>query len=69
MAILVALGLVHLQTLEKQIILLLEIDGKDSDDLVSEPDLITAVVSLVIINFGANYHGRVVVGILIQHLT
>jgi hypothetical protein len=57
MAILVALGLVHLQTLEKQIILLLEIDGKDSDDLVSEPDLITAVVSLVIIDFGADYHG------------
>jgi hypothetical protein len=57
MAILVALGLVHLQTLEKQIILLLEIDGKDSDDLVSEPNLITAVVSLVIIDFGADYHG------------
>ena len=57
MAILVALGLVHLQTLEKQIILLLEIDGKDSDDLVSEPDLITAIVSLVIIDFGAYYHG------------
>ena len=57
MAILVSLGLVHLQTLEKQIILLLEIDGKDSDDLVSEPDLITAVVSLVIIDFSANYHG------------
>jgi hypothetical protein len=57
MAILVALGLVHLQTLEKQIILLLEIDGKDSDHLVSEPDLITAVVSLVIIDFSANYHG------------
>jgi hypothetical protein len=57
MAILVALGLVHLQTLEKQIILLLEIDGKDSDHLVSEPDLITAVVSLIIIDFSANYHG------------
>ena len=57
MAILVTLGLVHLQTLEKQIILLLEIDGKDSDHLVSEPDLITAVVSLIIIDFSANYHG------------
>jgi len=57
MAILVALGLVHLQTLEKQIILLLEIDGKDSDHLVSEPDLITTVVSLVIIDFSTNYHG------------
>jgi hypothetical protein len=68
MAILVALGLVHLQTLEKQIILLLEIDGKDSDHLVSEPDLITAVVSLIIIDFSANYHGWVVIGILIQHL-
>jgi hypothetical protein len=57
MAILVTLGLVHLQTLEKQIVLLLEIDGKDSDDLVSEPDLITTIVSLVIIDFGADYHG------------
>jgi hypothetical protein len=56
-AILVALGLVHLETLEEQIILLLEIDGIDSDHLVSEPDLIAAVVPLVIIDFGANSHG------------
>ena len=56
MAILVALGLIHLETLEEQIILLLEIDGMDSDDLVLEPDLITAVVALVIIDFGADYH-------------
>jgi hypothetical protein len=55
-AILVALGLIHLETLEEQIILLLEIDGMDSDDLVLEPDLITAVVALVIIDFGADYH-------------
>ena len=57
MAILVTLGLVHQQTLEKQIILLLEIDGMDSDHLVSEPDLITAIVALVIIDFCADYHG------------
>ena len=57
MAILVALGLVHLETLEEQIILLLEIDGIDSDHLVSEPDLIAAVGPLVIIDFGANSHG------------
>ena len=56
MAILVALGLIHLETLEEQIILLLEIDGMNSDDLVLEPDLITAVVALVIIDFGADYH-------------
>ncbi len=57
MTILVALGLVHLQALEKQIILLLEIDGINSDDLVSEPDLIPGVVSLVIIDFGTDCHG------------
>ena len=57
MAILVALGLVHLETLEEQIILVLEIDGIDSDHLVSELDLIAAVVPLVIIDFGANSHG------------
>ena len=57
MAILFTLGLVHLETLEEQIILVLEIDGIDSDHLVSKLDLIAAVVPLVIIDFGANCHG------------
>ena len=68
MAILVTLGLVHLKTLEKQSIILLEIDGVDSDDLVSKLDLIPAIVSLVIIDLGADCHGRIVIGVLIQHI-
>ena len=48
------LGLVHLQSFEKHIILISKVNRQYTDGLVPKLDFITLIVALVVINLGTN---------------